>query len=378
MICIDDNSTDTSPKILKWYAEKYSYIEDYYNDQNLGLAQTRNLGIEKAEGRYILFVDSDDCLMPNVLGKLYDECYNQNLDVMEFDAESFADSQFECEAVPQKRIHKFQYDNSMGMQFMCRLIENNEMSGCVWMRMYRREYLLSHNIRFIRGILHEDIPFSFRTLIMAEYVGYYKKTIYGYRQRHGSIMHTIEQGQHWKGLWIGYMEMLCAWHEFLTLNSYGECYSSAIERYLDMILGVTKSYYNEYRMNHIGAGDCFNEYIDRKGFIDHEDLYDFFSTEDAARLASAEDLLLFGAGTIARKVIILLKKKEVSIRKIYVTQKSDNEDTVAGITVEQIDTYEQKDKRDVMVIAVSVNIQNEVERTIRRYYEGEIIKTTRV
>lgn len=376
VICIDDNSTDRSLSILKRYAKKYSCIEIYHNDKNLGLAQTRNLGMMKAEGNYILFVDSDDYLMPNVLKGLYEECCIHNLDLLEFDAESFADLGFDVQISTQTRIHKYQYGSSTGMELLGQLIENKEMSGCVWMRMYRRNYILKQQLRFIRGILHEDIPFSFRALIMAERVGCYHKTVYRYRQRQGSIMHDSEYGQHWKGMWIGYMDMLCTWHEFQDGNACEDSYCVCIENYLDMMLDVARNYYGIYCMDNLGSKDRFIEYLDRKCFVEDESLYDFFTTEDVTRLLESGNLLIFGAGRIAKKVIRLLKRKNVCIQKIYVTEKEENKDFVAGIKVEQIDTY-KKIKGAIMVLAVSVNAQGEIERTIRKYYGGDIIKTTR-
>lgn len=376
VICIDDNSTDRSLSILEQYARKYSCIEVYHNDKNLGLAQTRNLGMAKAEGEYILFVDSDDYLMPNILMELYEECRIHNLDLLEFDAESFADAGYDVQIDTQTRIHKYQYCRTTGMELLRQLIDNKEMSGCVWMRMYRRNYIIKHQLRFIRGILHEDIPFSFRALIMAERVGFRHKTVYRYRQRQGSIMHDSEYGQHWKGMWIGYMDMLCSWHEFQAGNACEDSCYVCIENYLDMILDVTKNYYSVYCMGNLSSKDRFIEYLDRKCFVEDESLYDFFTTEDVARLLESGNLLIFGAGRIAKKVIRLLKWKNVCIQKIYVTEKEENEDFVAGIKVEQIDTY-KKIKGDVMVLAAAANAQDEIERTIRNYYEGDIIKTTK-
>ena len=57
IVLINDGSTDNSEKIIK------SYKDDrikYFKNKNQGIGKTRNFGIEKACGKYILFVDSDD------------------------------------------------------------------------------------------------------------------------------------------------------------------------------------------------------------------------------------------------------------------------------------------------------------------------------
>lgn len=59
IICINDGSTDNSLKILDGYKEKDDRII-VINQKNRGLSETRNAGIKKASGKYIMFVDSDD------------------------------------------------------------------------------------------------------------------------------------------------------------------------------------------------------------------------------------------------------------------------------------------------------------------------------
>lgn len=58
IICINDGSTDSSPDILKKYAEQDKRITVYSQD-NCGLSAARNLGMRAARGRYTYFIDSD-------------------------------------------------------------------------------------------------------------------------------------------------------------------------------------------------------------------------------------------------------------------------------------------------------------------------------
>ena len=69
-LLIDDGSTDTSPAIVKEYAERYPNKIKYLhhgNYVNRGVCVTRNLGIEKANGDYIAFLDGDDYWLPKKL-----------------------------------------------------------------------------------------------------------------------------------------------------------------------------------------------------------------------------------------------------------------------------------------------------------------------
>lgn len=72
IIIVNDGSTDNSEEIIKEYiikSDKQDIIK-YYSKENTGIAQTRNYGLEKATGEYILFVDSDDYIEKDTIEKL--------------------------------------------------------------------------------------------------------------------------------------------------------------------------------------------------------------------------------------------------------------------------------------------------------------------
>lgn len=72
ILAIDDHSTDGSLSILKKFAQKFSQIKIFCNSTNLGVGATRNLGIKKATGEYIGFVDSDDYVNNSMYQKIYE------------------------------------------------------------------------------------------------------------------------------------------------------------------------------------------------------------------------------------------------------------------------------------------------------------------
>ena len=71
VIVVDDCSTDNSVDAAKTFL----YRENYYithTEKNSGPGIARNIGVDKSIGKYVLFLDSDDCLDSNILYKLYD------------------------------------------------------------------------------------------------------------------------------------------------------------------------------------------------------------------------------------------------------------------------------------------------------------------
>ena len=63
IIIIDDASKDKSKKIYKSYSKNSSKIKIVKNKKNLGVSISRNKGIKKSSGKYIIFLDSDDVLL---------------------------------------------------------------------------------------------------------------------------------------------------------------------------------------------------------------------------------------------------------------------------------------------------------------------------
>ncbi len=73
LILINDGSTDNSQKISEEYQEKYNFVRVYFKE-NGGVSSARNLGIQKAKGQYITFIDSDDEIKEKYLEILYHAC----------------------------------------------------------------------------------------------------------------------------------------------------------------------------------------------------------------------------------------------------------------------------------------------------------------
>ena len=67
MLIVDDASIDGSRSIIESYSSKESRIKTILLDENSGAAKARNIAIDRSEGRYIAFLDSDDIWVPEKL-----------------------------------------------------------------------------------------------------------------------------------------------------------------------------------------------------------------------------------------------------------------------------------------------------------------------
>ena len=70
MILVDDGSNDGSGDIALKYAEKDTRVR-YFHKENSGVSASRNYGLDKAAGKYVMFLDSDDICHPQILELLY-------------------------------------------------------------------------------------------------------------------------------------------------------------------------------------------------------------------------------------------------------------------------------------------------------------------
>ena len=157
VITINDGSTDKSLELLNKYAKediRISVID--LGDE--GVSYCRNLGIEKANGKYIMFVDSDDWIDSSMVEVMYKKAEENKLDlVMCSYIREFKDhSKEKIFNLPQEIIYK---DNEVKNELLRKLVgpikeelSNPEMLdalGTVWGKLYRADILKENKIKFV-------------------------------------------------------------------------------------------------------------------------------------------------------------------------------------------------------------------------------------
>lgn len=174
IICVDDGSKDKSGEILDEYAQK----DDRFvviHQKNQGQAVARNVGMDIATGKYILFVDSDDWIDLNTCSILIEKAELIQSDVLCFQFVSVNNSAQRVRApIPSKFFES--YDD------ISNRIENilsGSYSPCN--KLLRKDFLDSNKIRFIPGLLFEDNPFVFELAMLAKQYDVIPMTLYYYR-----------------------------------------------------------------------------------------------------------------------------------------------------------------------------------------------------
>lgn len=187
VIIVNDGSTDQSMNVISDLVEGHSNMT-VINQSNQGLSATRNKGLEKAQGSYILLLDSDDLLVENTLAPLLEEALKEQPDMLTADFVKMNDQEIE-QHLPQSSHCTFRA--TTGTEYF--LHDLNPRECFVWHTLYKRDFLNKHQLRFIPGIYFEDVPFTVACYLKAERCIVACHTLYIYRQRIGSIVSSLNK-----------------------------------------------------------------------------------------------------------------------------------------------------------------------------------------
>lgn len=238
LLLIDDGSKDSSYDICKKYESKDERIK-VYKKANGGVSSARNLGIEKAQGEWITFIDSDDYLLNNnYLLDLAEATYKYNTDYIittgcikfGYEKKVFNDSAGKVE--PQIILK-----NIIGL---------NNIYLSPWGRLYRTSIIKKYNIRFLKGLHYaEDCYFNIEYIRYISSASVVENKGYYYRENTTSITHNYRPYTHH----IDFLE-----HLFNFYNEYKQKYD--IKQIDDYFIGfhlignslsiIQDLYHNQY------------------------------------------------------------------------------------------------------------------------------------
>ena len=184
VIVVDDGSIDDGKDIVKQFdSVKYFYQE------NGGQASARNVGLSRALGQYVCFVDSDDMLVPNSIGVVLQKAIEHELDMLTYDMASQYDK-----VVSGERLSKM----VSGVEY----ISNNNYNNGPWWYIVKRECV--DDLRFVEGRYGEDGMFTMELLMRVKRVAHIDRHCYLYIRREGSTT-TRKDEAHMKKMIADYM-----------------------------------------------------------------------------------------------------------------------------------------------------------------------------
>ena len=188
LILVDDGSPDNCGAICEEYARKDARIRVIHKE-NGGLSDARNAGLDMASGKYVYFLDSDDRISPDLLATVV-PYLEQGCELVAFVHQCFYyDGTLETPC--RRRSGTFLMDTPEERQdFMHRRIVQSEIGWEAWSRIFVREIIEQHHLRFAdnRKIFAEDLYFSLCYCAHISKAVSLDACLYGYRLRGDSIM----------------------------------------------------------------------------------------------------------------------------------------------------------------------------------------------
>ena len=171
VICVNDGSNDGSPVILREYAKKDARIK-VIDKTNEGQGVARNLAISVATGKYVAFVDSDDCVDHDLCRRAYECAEESHADVLMYDYTKISED--------------LGIRNRGSISSLASVSDSDRQTllahmGVVWTKLVRLEWLRTHGIHFPENRIYEDIFVHWQLLTLADRLVILPERLYYHR-----------------------------------------------------------------------------------------------------------------------------------------------------------------------------------------------------
>ena len=165
-IFIDDCSKETYNELIP----SFENIRLIRNKRNIGVGETRNVGLSVAKGEYIVFFDGDDIPQVSFVEKCLKKMQESNADMVVC---NFAENDY-------KPRHNFLHDTKQ-LNSSANIVFDDDLKGSVWNKMFRRSIIENFGIRFAdTSVANEDICFTYSYLPFCHKVAFINEVLYIY------------------------------------------------------------------------------------------------------------------------------------------------------------------------------------------------------
>ena len=187
ILCVNDGSKDKTLEIYRAYAEKDPRIKVIDLPQNKGLLAARKAGVNAAAGKYIMFLDGDDFLVPEACAELSQLMDETNSDMIQFD--TFLVFESEEERLQREKVMEkyFSFKRSKPLYGSDNILKScfleKEFAWNVWSKIYKAELarkVSSYVPEDMRVVMAEDTFGFFVAASLAEKLTFSPKKYYKY------------------------------------------------------------------------------------------------------------------------------------------------------------------------------------------------------
>ena len=175
IICVNDGSPDGSRAILQEYADRDARIK-IIDKSNGGLSSARNAAYPHIEGKYTLFVDSDDWIALDLCEKTHRKAEETGAPMTVFFAQKWK----------EHKIRLITPDVKTTVEEKSPLLDFPSACSKLW----RTDFLLNNNLYFPEGFVFEDNLVNWRAITLADKIAVVPERLYHYRRNASSITQT--------------------------------------------------------------------------------------------------------------------------------------------------------------------------------------------
>ncbi|PWU60084.1 CDP-glycerol--glycerophosphate glycerophosphotransferase [Micromonospora globispora] len=205
VIGVDDASPDGSGEILTEYAARDPRVHVVRLTENVGLGPARNIGLDRAVGEYLWFVDGDDWLVAGCLPHVAERLRATRPDVLIVD---HVRAHWNNVGVRSAMADVFPEPPGEAAFRLRDRPETLRLLHTAWNRVVRRQFLVDQGFRFAPG-WYEDVSFSYPVLMAAERIGVLDRVCVNYRQRRSGAITRTRGDRHF--------EVFAQWHRVFRL-----------------------------------------------------------------------------------------------------------------------------------------------------------------
>ena len=195
ILCVDDGSPDNSLEVLKKLQAKDPRIQ-IISQPNGGAGAARNNGLRHATGEYLSFLDADDFFEPNMLEEAVAAADQYKADFVVFNSDQYHMDKEKFVEVPWVLRTA---DIPPYMPFSYRQLTDNVFKtfvGWAWDKLYRRSFVMEHDIWYQEQRTTNDMLFVFTALVTAKRIAIVNKVL-AHQRRGGGASLSVTREKSW-------------------------------------------------------------------------------------------------------------------------------------------------------------------------------------
>lgn len=358
VILIDDGSYDNTYFLAESYSRKHQNIR-LFQQNHAGSGRARNLGIAKANGKYIAFMDADDFYPDdNVLNDLYIEAEKRGAamcggSLILYDDGIYMETGGYLGTTVRQAgwVDKSEYPNAAGY----------------WLSIYKKRMLVENEITFPDYLRGQDVVFFARALSAAGKAYRIRRISYVYRRGHKTEIYTEEK---MRGQIMARRDVL----DISFHNGMNKIFETAVWRLHDAC-----GYYLYYLLlnGYDDMRDILQQYNDfiRKSILFKRGDVELFEENEKVYMekmkrkrekimqtvTQAKYLCIYGAGIVGKELLQVIRQERENVDCFLVTNAAGNAQMCGNIPVYEAADYLKGFPDSLVLIAVSAHLIPEIK-----------------